>query len=71
MKFKINKKAIETALWLLGELITVLRQMSKDNKGTIAEKDFDSATHSVEQARSYFRIIKKLKREEEEEKKAR
>lgn len=44
MKIKITKRTIETILWLLGQLITLTRQISKENKGSEIGEIFEKST---------------------------
>lgn len=69
MKLKINKQTIEIVLWLLGQLITVLRQISKDNKGSEDGNAFARSAHNVNDLRKMFIMIKQIKNLESHEQK--
>lgn len=61
MKIKITKRTIETILWLLGQLITLMRQVSKDNKGSEFGEVFKKGANSLLKAKkeiSFMKIIK-------------
>ncbi len=69
MKLKINKQTIEIVLWLLGQLITVLRQISKDNKGSEDGNAFARSANNVNVLRKMFIMIKQIKNLESHEQK--
>lgn len=58
MKPKINKRAIETILWLLGQLITVIREVAKNNKGTKDGEDLAKTANNVNILRKQFLMLK-------------
>lgn len=61
MKLKITKGTIETILWLLGQLITLMKQVSKDNKGSEIGEVFNKSADAFLDARYGMLIIKKDK----------
>lgn len=61
MKLKITKRTIETILWLLGQLITLMKQVSKDNKGSEFGEVFNKSADAFFDARFGMLIIKKDK----------
>ena len=61
MKIKITKRTIETILWLLGQLITLMKQVSKDNKGSVIGELFSKSADAFLDARYGMLIIKKEK----------
>lgn len=69
MKLKITKRTIETILWLLGQFITLMRQIAKDNKNNEYEElAMKCAENFSEDKRTILRL-KKLKKEEDHEEK--
>ena len=69
MKLKINKQTIETILWLLGQLITLIRNISKDNKDNEFGKEFDNVAEGFSNAKFNMLHLKKIKMEEDHEQK--
>ena len=67
MKVKITKKTIETILWLLGQLITLTRQISKENKGSEIGEVFEKSTDAFLGCRWGMLCIKNIKRSEDNE----
>ncbi len=65
MKIKITKRTIETILWLLGQLITLTRQVSKDNKGSEIGEVFEKSTDAFLGCRWGIQVIKNIKRSED------
>ena len=65
MKLKITKGTIETILWLLGQLITLTRQVSKDNKGSEIGEVFEKSTDAFLGCRWGIQVIKNIKRSED------
>ena len=65
MKIKITKRTIETILWLLGQLITLTRQVSKDNKGSEIGEVFEKSTDAFLGCRWGMLIIKNNKGSED------
>lgn len=65
MKIKITKRTIETILWLLGQLITLTRQVSKDNKGSEIGEVFEKSTDAFLGCRWGMLIIKNKKGNED------
>lgn len=61
MKIKITKGTIETILWLLGQLITLMKQVSKDNKGSEIGEVFDKSADAFLDAKYGVLFIKKAK----------
>lgn len=61
MKVKITKRTIETILWLLGQLITLMKQVSKDNKGSEIGEVFKKSADAFLDARYGMLFIKKEK----------
>ncbi len=61
MKVKITKRTIETILWLLGQLITLMKQVSKDNKGSEIGEVFNKSADAFLDARYGMLFIKKEK----------
>ena len=61
MKVKITKRTIETILWLLGQLITLMKQVSKDNKGSEFGEVFNKSADALLDAKYGMLIIKKDK----------
>lgn len=61
MRVKITKRTIETILWLLGQLITLMKQVSKDNKGSEFGEVFSKSADAFLDARYGMLIIKKDK----------
>lgn len=70
MKLKITKRTIETILWLLGQLITLMKQVSKDNKGSEFGEVFSKSADAFLDARFGMLIMKneKMKEDNEQEK---
>ena len=70
MKVKITKRTIETILWLLGQLITLMKQVSKDNKGSEFGEVFKKTADAFTDARFGMLIMKneKMKEDNEQEK---
>lgn len=62
MKLKITKGTIETILWLLGQLITLTRQISKENKGSEIGEIFEKSTDAFLGCRLGMLVIKNMKR---------
>lgn len=58
MKPKINKRTIETILWLLGQLITVIREVAKNNKGSKDGDDLAKTANNVNILRKQFLMLK-------------
>ena len=58
MKPKINKRTIETILWLLGQLITLIREVAKNNKGTKDGEDLFKTANNVNILRKQFLTLK-------------
>lgn len=69
MKIKITKRTIETILWLLGQLITLTRQISKENKGSEIGEVFEKSTDAFLGCRWGMLAIKNMKRSEDNEEK--
>ncbi len=67
MKIKITKRTIETILWLLGQLITLTRQVSKENKGSEIGEIFENSTDAFLGCRFGMLVIKNKKKKEEYE----
>ena len=67
MKIKITKGTIETILWLLGQLITLMRQVSKDNKDNEFCEIFKKAADSLLKARKEISFMKMIKVKEDNE----
>lgn len=65
MKVKITKRTIETILWLLGQLITLTRQISKENKGSEIGEIFKKSTDAFLGCRWGMLVIKNMKRSED------
>ena len=65
MKIKITKRTIETILWLLGQLITLTRQVSKDNKGSEIGEIFEKSTDAFLGCRWGIQVLKNIKRSED------
>ena len=70
MKLKITKRTIETILWLLGQLITLMKQVSKDNKGSEFGEVFKKTADAFTDERFGMLIMKneKMKEDNEQEK---
>lgn len=68
MKLKITKRTIETVLWLLGQLITLMKQVSKDNKGSEFGEVFIKGADAFLDTKIAMLIIKRDKMYEEYEK---
>ena len=60
MKLKIDKKTIETILWLLGQLITLIRKISEDNKGDNVAKNCDKIAADLNKLKFSFAALKNL-----------
>ena len=58
MKIKITRRTIETILWLLGQLITLMKQVSKDNKGSELGELFEKTADAFMDARAGVLILK-------------
>lgn len=69
MQLKINKRTIETILWLLGQLITLLRAISKENKDNKYGEVFNQSAECYSNARLGMLNLKKKIKEEDHEKK--
>lgn len=69
MKVKITKRTIETILWLLGQLITLMKQVSKDNKDSDIGEIFEKANDAFLGCRWGMLLIKNKKRSEDNEEK--
>lgn len=65
MKVKITKRTIETILWLLGQLITLMKQVSKDNKGNEFGEVFKKSADAFLDARFGMLIMKNVKMKED------
>lgn len=60
MKIKLDKTTISTILWLLGELISFFRNISKENKGNGLEHAFAKAADNISEVKaSLHSIVKK------------
>lgn len=57
MKIKLNKSTISTILWLLGEIITLFRQIHKDNKENELGEAFGSFADKMALVKSSIRYI--------------
>lgn len=62
MKIKITKGTIETVLWLLGQLITLMKQISKDNKDNEFGEVFTQASNVFLNAKCDFLTLKITKK---------
>lgn len=69
MKIKITKRTIETILWLLGQLITLTKQVSKENKGSEIGEIFENSADAFLGCRWGMLVIKNKKRSEDNEEK--
>lgn len=67
MKVKITKRTIETILWLLGQLITLTKQVSKENKGSEIGEVFENSADAFLGCKWGMLIIKNKKRKEDNE----
>lgn len=65
MKVKITKRTIETILWLLGQLITLMKQVSKDNKGSEFGEVFSKTADAFLEARYGMLFLKEGKKYED------
>lgn len=65
MKIKITKRTIETILWLLGQLITLMKQVSKDNKGSEFGEIFKKTANAFTEARAGMLILKMAENKED------
>lgn len=57
MKIKLDKRTIKTILWLLGEIITIFRQVHKDNKENEMGEAFGSFAEKMTLVKSSIRYI--------------
>lgn len=69
MKVKITKRTIETILWLLGQLITLMRHVSKDNKDNEFGEVFKKGADGFLKAKNVISSLKMLKIKEYNEEK--
>lgn len=67
MKIKISIKTIETILWLLGQLITLMKQVSKDNKDNEFGEIFKEGSNSFLKIKNELSLYKMLKKKEDNE----
>ena len=67
MKVKITKGTLETILWLLGQLITLMKQVSKDNKDNEFGEIFKKGANSFLKAKNVLSLMKMLKKKEDNE----
>lgn len=65
MKVKITKRTIETILWLLGQLITLMKKVSKDNKGSEFGEVFSKSADAFLDVRYSMLILQKQKKIED------
>lgn len=65
MKIKITKRTIETILLLLGQLITLMKQVSKDNKGSEYGEVFSKTADAFLDARCGMLFLKEAKKYED------
>lgn len=59
MKIKLDKTTISTILWLLGELISLFRNISKENKGNGLDHAFGKAADNISKVKASLHSIEK------------